>query len=113
MNITTSHIGSVVVLRLNEPRLTYPMLSDFASTATNLIGGGQKRLVVDISNIGYVDSAAIGCLMDLYRQATAAGGTLKLAGVQKRVETMLSMTGAHNFLEVHADQASALKSFGG
>jgi anti-sigma B factor antagonist len=108
MNITTS----VVVLRLNEPRLTYPMLSDFASTATNLIGGGQKRLVLDISNIGYVDSAAIGCLMDLYRQATAAGGTLKLAGVQKRVETMLTMTGAHNFLEVHADQASALKSFG-
>ena len=113
MNITTSHVGSVVVLRLNEPRLTYPMLSDFASTATNLIGGGEKRLVVDISNIGYVDSAAIGCLMDLYRQATAAGGTLKLAGVQKRVETMLTMTGAHNFLEVHADQASALKSFGG
>ena len=112
MNITTSHIGSVVVLRLNEPRLTYPMLSDFATTATNLIGGGEKRLVVDISNIGYVDSAAIGCLMDLYRQATAAGGSLKLAGVQKRVETMLAMTGAHNFLEVHADQASALKSFG-
>ena len=112
MNITTSHIGSIVVLRLNEPRLTYPMLSDFASTATNLIGGGEKRLVLDISNIGYVDSAAIGCLMDLYRQATAAGGSLKLAGVQKRVETMLTMTGAHNFLEVHADQASALKSFG-
>ena len=67
---------------------------------------------MDISNIGYVDSAAIGCLMDLYRQATAAGGALKLAGVQKRVETMLTMTGAHNFLEVHADQASALKSFG-
>ena len=113
MNITTSHIGSVVVLRLDEPRLTYPLLSDFASTATNLIGAGEKQIVVDISAIGYVDSAAIGCLMDLYRQATAAGGTLKLAGVQKRVETMLAMTGAHNFLEVHADQASALKSFGG
>jgi anti-sigma B factor antagonist len=113
MNINTSHIGSVVVVRVNEPRLTYPMLADFASTATNLIGSGEKKLVLDISSIGYVDSAAIGCLMDLYRQATAAGGTLKLAGVQKRVETMLTMTGAHNFLEVHTDQASALKSFGG
>ena len=112
MNMTTSHIGSVVVLRLNEPRLTYPMLSDFASTATNLIGGGEKRLVLDISNIGYVDSAAIGCLMDLYRQATAAGGTLKLAGVQKRVETMLTMTGAHNFLKMFPDEAGALQSFG-
>ena len=43
--------------------------------------------------------------MDLYRQATAAGGALKLAGVQKRVETMLTMTGAQNFLEIHADEA--------
>ena len=113
MNITTSRIGSVVVLRVNEARLTYPALPDFASTAVNLIGGGERQIVIDISSIGYVDSAAIGCLMDLYRQATAAGGTLKLAGVQKRVETMLTMTGAHNFLEVHPDQASALASFGG
>ena len=37
--------------------------------------------------------------MDLYRQASAAGGALKLAGVQKRVETMLTMTGAQNFIE--------------
>jgi anti-anti-sigma factor len=112
MNITTSHIGPVVVLRVNEARLTYPVLSDFASTATNLIGSGEQRIVIDITSVGYVDSAAIGCLMDLYRQASAAGGALKLAGVQKRVETMLTMTGAHNFLEVHATQASALSSFG-
>ncbi len=50
--------------------------------------------------------------MDLYRQATAAAGSLKLSGVQKRVETMLTMTGAQNFLEIHADQAAAIKSFG-
>jgi anti-sigma B factor antagonist len=112
MNITTAHVGSVVVLRVQETRLTYPVLADFATTATNLIGSGERQILLDISTVGYVDSATIGCLMDLYRQATAAGGTLKLAGVQKRVETMLTMTGAHNFLEVHADQASAIASFG-
>ena len=42
----------------------------------------------------------------------AAGGALKLAGVQKRVETMLTMTGAQNFIEVHPDEPSAVKSFG-
>ena len=68
--------------------------------------------VVDLSSVGYVDSATIGCLMDLYRQAAAAGGALKLAGVQKRVETMLTMTGAQNFIEVHPDEPSAVKSFG-
>jgi anti-anti-sigma factor len=113
MNVTTSHVGTVLVLRVNEPRLTFPILSDFATIAGNLIGGGERQVVVSLANVGYVDSAAIGCLMDLYRQATAAGGSLKLAGVQKRVETMLTMTGAHNFLEVHGDEASALASFGG
>ena len=113
MNVTTSHIGGVAVLQVHEPRLTYPILADFATAATNLIGTGEKRILVDLSTVGYVDSATIGCLMDLYRQATAAGGAFKLSGVQKRVETMLTMTGAHNFLEVHADQASALASFGG
>jgi anti-anti-sigma regulatory factor len=51
--------------------------------------------------------------MDLYRQANSAGGILKLSGVQRRVETMLTMTGAQNFIEVHSDEAGALKSFGG
>ena len=113
MNVTTSHIGKVVVLRVQESRLTYPILGDFATVAANLIGAGEKRILVDLSPVGYVDSATIGCLMDLYRQATAAGGRLRLAGVQKRVETMLTMTGAHHFLEVYADQAAALASFGG
>ena len=113
MNVTTSRAGDVVVLRVAEPRLTYPILSDFASTVASLIGSGEKKILVDLAAVGYVDSATIGCLMDLYRQASAAGGSFKLASVQKRVETMLTMTGAHNFLEVHADQASALASFGG
>ena len=113
MNVSTSTVDGIVVMRVNEARLTYPILADFASAVSNLIGAGDRRIVVDLSTVGYVDSATIGCLMDLYRQATAAGGSLKLSGVQKRVETMLTMTGAHNFLEVHADQAAALASFGG
>jgi anti-sigma B factor antagonist len=112
MNLTTSHIGSVAVLRVNDARLTYPMLSEFATAAAQFIGTGERRLLIDLGAVTYVDSAAIGCLMDLYRQATAAGVALKLSGVQKRVETMLTMTGVHNFLEVHADEASALASFG-
>ena len=78
----------------------------------NLIAAGERKVVVNLSSVGYVDSATIGCLMDLYRQASAAGGSLKLAGVQKRVETMLTMTGAQNFIEVHRDEPSAVKSFG-
>jgi anti-anti-sigma factor len=112
MNLTTDHTQDVSIIRVNETRLTYPLLAEFASTVTSLIGAGHSRVLLDLSSVTYVDSATIGCLMDLYRQASAAGGTLKLSGVQKRVETMLTMTGAQNFLQIHADEPAALKSFG-
>ena len=112
MNLTTDRNQDVSIVRVNETRLMYPILSEFANTVTSLIGNGERKVLLDMSAVTYVDSATIGCLMDLYRQASAAGGMLKLAGVQKRVETMLSMTGAHNFLEIHADEPTALRSFG-
>jgi anti-sigma B factor antagonist len=112
MNLTTDRSQGVAVVRIREARLMYPLLSEFSNTVTALIGAGERKLLLDMSNVTYVDSATIGCLMDLYRQTTAAGGTLKLVGVQKRVETMLSMTGAQNFLEIHPDESAAIKSFG-
>ena len=112
MNLATDRTQGVAIVRVHEARLMYPLLSEFANTVTSLIGSGEARVVLDLSTVTYVDSATIGCLMDLYRQATAAGGVLKLAGVQKRVETMLTMTGAQNFLEIHGDEAAAVKSFG-
>ena len=112
MNLTTDHADGIAVVRVGESRLMYPLLSEFSATVAGLIDAGEQKLVIDLSLVIYVDSASIGCLMDLYRQAAAAGGTLKLAGVQKRVETMLTMTGAQNFIEVHPDDTSAMKSFG-
>ena len=113
MNVKTEQSCAISIVRVGETRLMYPILSDFSSAVAGLVAAGKREILIDLTPVTYVDSATIGCLMDLYRQADAAGGAFKLCGVQKRVETMLTMTGAHNFLEVHADQASALASFGG
>jgi anti-anti-sigma factor len=113
MNLEISRTGEVTLVRVGEARLMYPLLSEFAGSVAALLAAGERKLVIDLGGVNYIDSASIGCLMDLYRQATAAGGAVKLAGVQKRVETMLTMTGAQNFLEIHPDQASAVRSFGG
>jgi anti-sigma B factor antagonist len=112
MNVKTDHSGGVAIVRVGETRLMYPILSDFSTAVSGLIAAGQKQILIDLTPVTYVDSATIGCLMDLYRQVTTAGGHLKLSGVQKRVETMLTMTGAQNFIEIHADEPSAVKSFG-
>ena len=112
MNVTTVQVGSVSVVRVGETRLMYPILSDFSTAVSALVAGGNRDILIDLTPVTYVDSATIGCLMDLYRQVHGAGGQLKLSGVQKRVETMLTLTGAQNFIEIHADEPSAVKSFG-
>ena len=112
MNVKTEQNGPISIVRVGETRLMYPILSDFSTAVSGLVAAGQKQILIDLTPVTYVDSATIGCLMDLYRQANAAGGALKLAGVQKRVETMLTMTGAQNFIEVHPEEPSAVKSFG-
>ena len=112
MNVKTDHSSGVAIVRVGETRLMYPILSDFSTAVSALVAAGQKEILIDLTPVTYVDSATIGCLMDLYRQVHNAGGHLKLSGVQKRVETMLTMTGAQNFIEIHADEPSAVKSFG-
>jgi anti-sigma B factor antagonist len=112
MNVKTEQVGPVSVVRVGETRLMYPILGDFSTAVTGLLAAGRREILIDLTPVTYVDSATIGCLMDLYRQTASAGGHLKLSGVQKRVETMLTMTGAQNFIEIHADEPSAVKSFG-
>ena len=112
MNLSTDRAQGIAIVRVGETRLMYPLLADFSGAVMGLLTSGDKKVMIDLSKVTYVDSATIGCLMDLYRQATAAGGQLRLAGVNKRVETMLTMTGAHNFLKMFPDEAAAIKSFG-
>ena len=112
MNVKLDQTDGVSIVRVGETRLMYPILSDFLSAVGGLIATGRRNILIDLTQVTYVDSAAIGCLMDLYRQTQGAGGRLKLSGVQKRVATMLTLTGAQNFIEIHTDEPSAVKSFG-
>jgi len=112
MNVRTEQTGAVSIVRIGETRLMYPMLGDLSQAVSTLIASGRQAILIDLTPVTYVDSATIGCLMDLYRQVSGAGGRLKLSGVQKRVETMLTLTGAQNFIELHGDEASAVRSFG-
>jgi anti-anti-sigma factor len=111
MSVTSEYSGDVVVIHAGPARLIHPSLSEFSTTVTGEITNGARKIVIDLGAVEYLDSAAIGCLMDLYRRATAAAATVKLAGVQRRVETMLKLTGANQFMEMHPDAAAAIKSF--
>ena len=96
MNVVTTHVGNVAVLRVGK-RLTYPILADFATVAAVTIAAGEKRIIVTTAPVSYVDSATI--VPDGPHRQAGAPASAKLSGAETG-GTMLAMTGAHNFLEV-------------
>jgi anti-anti-sigma factor len=104
--------GDVQIVRVQEAKLTYPTLSSFFAEVRQLVEAGARKVVVDLQGVSYIDSAAIGCLMDIHRLLQDKDGGLRLSGLQPRVETMISMTGVHKIVGIHREEEAALASFG-
>lgn len=113
MQVAVDHSGDVRILRVMEAKLTYPHLSAFLAEVRRLIESGARKLVIDLQRVGYVDSASIGCLMDIRRLLQEQGGVLRLSGLQPRVETMISMTGVNRIIDVHREESQAVAAFAG
>ena len=77
-----------------------------------LVAGGPVRIVLDLAQISYVDSAGIGELVSAYTSVTSQGGRLALAALQKRVIDLLQITKLLSVFEVFdsVDQATAALS---
>ena len=108
MQLSSKRSGEVSIVRVHEAKLTYPVLSSFFLEVCRIVEDGARMLVLDLGAVTYIDSASIGCLMDVHRLLRERGGVVKLAGLQPRVETMLSMTGVHRILDVRRDVPAAV-----
>lgn len=111
MQLTVEEHGEVRIVRVQEAKMTYPGLSSFFGAVRALVEGGTRRLVLDLQAVSYVDSATIGCLLDIHRLLQEQSGAMKLAALQPRVETMLSMTGVHKIIALYRSEAEALAAF--
>jgi anti-anti-sigma factor len=103
--------ADVVVVRVQETRLTYPLLSSFFAAMSDVVVAGARKLVIDLHAVVYIDSSTMGCLVEIHRLAEGHGGALKLSGLQPRVDTMLSMAGVKKFMDVCRDEAEAVSAF--
>ena len=111
MQLTVERRGDVHIVRLKEAKLTYPILTSFFEAVRQVVEGGADRLLIDLAEVSFVDSASIGCLVDIHWLLRERGGLLKLCRAQTRVATMLSMTGVPRAVEMHPDEAEALAAF--
>jgi anti-sigma B factor antagonist len=80
-------------------------------TLAGLIEKGQSRLVLDLTKVSYIDSSGLGALVAAMKQARAAGGNLKLCGLQEDVRSIFEMTRLIKVMTVHGDRQEAVASW--
>ena len=110
---TVRHTGDVAIVDL-AGRLTLGEGSGILrSTIKDLIAQGQKKILVNLKEVSYVDSSGLGELVGAYASVTNAGGQIKLLNAQNRVRDLLTITKLYSVFEDFSNEAMALISFTG
>lgn len=102
--------SGVTVLNLSGTMTMGNQLQHFEWAVEELMKKSQKKIVVDMSKVSYVDSSAIGVLVGCNGMVKDAGGQLYLAGVIERVRAVLKMTSVDNVLTVSPSREEAISS---
>ena len=71
----------------------------------------NKRIVLNLGDISYIDSGGLGTLVALHTTAQNAGGTIKLTSLTKRVGDLLQVTKLLTVFDVYDSEAEAIESF--
>jgi anti-sigma B factor antagonist len=111
MKITEEMKGDVVVLRMSGKIMGGPDSEIYQKQVKDLVGQGKKNIVVDMSQVSWVNSTGLGILIAGYSTVKNAGGALKLVGVNKRIDQILMVTKLHTIFETFDEEARALASF--
>jgi anti-sigma B factor antagonist len=76
-----------------------------------LVGKNQKKILLNLGEVSYIDSSGIGELVSGFTTVTNSGGNLKLLNLNKRVKDLLQITKLYTVFDVHEDEAGAIRSF--
>ena len=80
-------------------------------TVRELLGKGQKKIVLNLGDVSYIDSSGLGELVSSYTTAANQGAKVKLLNVQKKVNDLLQITKLYTVFDSFSDEAAAVMSF--
>lgn len=77
----------------------------------DLLNKGQKKIILNLGDVTYIDSSGIGELVSGFTTVRNQGGELKLLHLTKRVHDLLQITKLYTVFEVHTEESAAINSF--
>jgi anti-sigma B factor antagonist len=111
MDIKERVVGGVSVLDLSGKIVLGEGDIQVKERIRNLLGEGQKRILLNLGDVSYIDSAGLGSLISAYATVKREGGQLKLVNLTKRVQDLLAITKLITVFDTYEDEKQALASY--
>ncbi len=111
MQIEERQVGEVMVLDL-KGKITLGEGDEVLKDKINsLILQNKKRILLNLADVPYIDSAGLGEIVRTYTTVSRQGGQLKLVNLTKRITDLLMITKLLTVFETFDAEQDALKSF--
>ena len=111
MQIAERESGAVTVLDLSGKITLGEGDTLLKDKLHSLLHQGKKKVLLNLGDVQYVDSAGLGAIVSAYTTMTREGGSLKLVNVTKRLQDLLSITKLLTVFETFDSEAEAVRSY--
>ena len=111
VKLNTRQVGDVSVVDVTGRITLGEGSSALRDLMRELVGKGQKKILLNLGEVSYIDSSGIGELVSGFTTVTNSGGELKLLNLNKRVKDLLQITKLYTVFDVHEDEAGAIRSY--
>lgn len=111
MQIDERAVGDVTILDLRG-KVTLGEGDELLKDKVNsLVNQGRKKMILNLENVPYIDSAGLGEIVRTYTTVSRQGGSLKLLSLTKRIQDLLSITKLLTIFETFDSESDAVRSF--
>jgi anti-sigma B factor antagonist len=111
LRITSRETDGVRILDLSGRIVLGQECTTLRETLKGLADRGEKKVLLNLADVNYVDSSGLGTLASGYLAIANREGKLKLLKLTKRIQDLMVLTNVIKVFEVFDDEAAALKSF--
>ena len=111
VKLTSRQVGDVTVIDAAGRITLGEGASAFRDAIRSFATQGDKKLLLNLAEVSYIDSSGIGEMVSGFTTVTNGGGKLKLVGLSKRVKDLLQITKLYTVFEAYDDEAEAVRSF--
>jgi anti-sigma B factor antagonist len=111
MTIQERRVGDVTILGLGGRLVLYDGELDFRQKIDQLVAAGCRKIIVDLKDVTYVDSAGVGVMVGKYLSVRRQGGDMKLLHLSSRSLRVMTITRLTSVFESFDSEDEALRSF--